>query len=216
MPLPAAAFFDMDGLLIDSEPTWFQAEVNLAATWGFAMGPEHYPNMLGKPLAVSSAYIKDVCGGPLTRDEIATGVELAMIDRLRDGVPMLPGAKELLVELAAAGVPIALVSASSRLIVDASLTAIGAEHFRFTVSADDVENGKPNPDPYLKAAALMGADPADCLVLEDSPTGVAAAKAAGCRIIAVPHASPIEAGPRVTVVKSLTEVSVESIRALFA
>jgi HAD superfamily hydrolase (TIGR01509 family) len=214
-PPPAAVFFDMDGLLIDSEPTWFQAEVDLAAQWGCEIGPEHYPHVLGKPIEVSSAYIRDLCGGPLTVEEVGDGVELAMIERLRDGVPMMPGAKELLTELEAAGVPIALVSASSRRIVDASLPSIGADHFRFTVSGDDVEHSKPAPDPYLRAAALMGVDPAQCLVLEDSPTGVAAAWAAGCQVIAVPQTVAIEARERLTVVTSLTHVTYATLRGLF-
>lgn len=215
MSLPAAVFFDMDGLLIDSEPTWFQAEVDLLAALGFALGPEHYPQVLGKPIEVSTAYLLDLCGHPISAVEFEDGIELAMIERLRDGVPMMPGAKQLLVELEAAGVPIALVSASSRRIVDACLPAIGPDHFRFTVSGDDVERGKPNPDPYLAAAARMGVDPADCVVLEDSPTGVAAAEAAGCQVIGVPHAAPVAQRERVTLVKTLETVSLATLRGLF-
>jgi HAD superfamily hydrolase (TIGR01509 family) len=216
MSLPAAVFFDMDGLLIDSEPTWFQAEVDLVARFGFELGPEHYPHVLGKPIEASTAYLIELCGVPISQQEFEDGIELAMIDRLRDGVPMMPGAKALLVELEAAGVPIALVSASSRRVVEACLPAIGADHFRFTVSGDDVERGKPDPAPYLSAASRMGVDPAHCVVLEDSPTGVAAAHAAGCRIIAVPHAVHIEERERVTVLKSLEHVSHATLRGLFA
>jgi HAD superfamily hydrolase (TIGR01509 family) len=214
--LPAAVFFDMDGLLIDSEPTWFQAEVDLVASWGFELGPEHYPNVLGKPIEASTAYLRELCGGPLSAEEFGEGVERAMIERLRDGVVMMPGAKQLLADLVAADVRVALVSASSRRIVEASLPSIGAHHFHFTVTADDVEKSKPDPDPYLRAAALMGVDPAHCVVLEDSPTGVAAAHAAGCQVIAVPHAVPVEARERVTLVKSLIHVDLDTLRSLFA
>jgi HAD superfamily hydrolase (TIGR01509 family) len=215
MSLPAAVFFDMDGLLIDSEPTWFQAEVDLLSQLGFELGPEHYPQVLGKPIEVSTAYLLELCGQPISAAAFEDGIELAMMERLRDGVPMMPGAKQLLVELEAAGMPIALVSASSRRIVDACLPAIGPDHFRFTVSGDDVARGKPNPDPYLAAAARMGVDPAECVVLEDSPTGAAAGEAAGCRVIAVPHAAPVPERERVTVVRSLETVNLAVIRGLF-
>jgi HAD superfamily hydrolase (TIGR01509 family) len=212
---PSAVFFDMDGLLIDSEPTWFQAEQDMLAAHGFTLGPEHYPHVLGKPIEVSTAYLLEVTGHPVTPAEFADGIESAMIERLRDGVPMMPGAKDLLVELEAAGIPLALVSASSRQIVDACLPLIGRDHFRFTVSGDDVEHSKPNPDPYLRAAALLGVDPAHCVVLEDSPTGTLAGHAAGCRVIAVPHAAEVPARERVTIVDSLRRVNLAFLRGLF-
>ncbi|NUP50855.1 MAG: HAD family phosphatase, partial [Catenulispora sp.] len=198
--LPAAVLFDMDGLLIDSEPTWFQAEVDLLAGYGHTLGPEHYPKVLGKPLEVSTAYLLELTGHPVGAAEFADGIERAMIERLRDGVPMMPGAKELLVGLEGAGVPLGLVSASSRRIVEACLPAIGVDHFRVVVSGDDVVLGKPNPEPYLRAAAALGVDAVECVVLEDSPTGAAAGYAAGCRVVAVPHAAAVEVRERVTVV----------------
>lgn len=212
---PAAVLFDMDGLLIDSEPTWFQAEVDMLAGYGYSLSPEHYPQVLGKPLEVSTAYLLNLTGRPVSPADFADGIERAMIARLADGVPMMPGAKELLVALEAADIPLALVSASSRRIVDACLPVIGRDHFRFTVSGDDVERGKPSPDPYLKAAALLGVDPRDCAVLEDSPTGTLAGHAAGCRVVAVPHAAPVEPRERVTIVDSLRRVNLAFLRRLF-
>src|ERR1051326_6381322 len=141
---PAAVLFDMDGLLIDSEPTWFQAEVDMLASFGYHLGPEHYPQVLGKPIEVSTAYLLNLTGHPITAAEFADGIERAMIARLADGAPMMPGAEELLVALEAEGIPLALVSASSRRVVDACLPVIGPDHFRFTVSGDDVQHGKPN------------------------------------------------------------------------
>jgi HAD superfamily hydrolase (TIGR01509 family) len=212
---PAAVLVDMDGTLIDSEPTWFQAVVDLLAAWGFELGPEHYEHVLGKPMLDSTTYLMELCGGPRSREEFEDGVELAMIERLRTGVPLLPGAKRLLRELDSLGVPVALVSASSRRIIEASMPWIGAEHFRFTVSGDDVERGKPHPDPYLRAAQLLGVDPLHCVVVEDSPTGVGAGHAAGCQVVAVPHAVPIEGRERVTVVDSLERVSHAFLGTLF-
>jgi HAD superfamily hydrolase (TIGR01509 family) len=212
---PDAVFFDMDGLLIDSEPTWFQAEADMLAGYGYTLGPEHYPQVLGKPIEVSTAYLLELTGHPVSAEQFSDGIELAMVERLRDGVPLMPGAKDLLTELEAAGIPLALVSASSRRIVDACLPVIGPDHFRFTVSGDDVERSKPNPDPYLLAAERLNVNPTRCVVLEDSPTGAAAGHAAGCRVVAVPHAATVEARERVTVVDSLRRVNLAFLRRLF-
>ncbi|MFL6115925.1 MAG: HAD family hydrolase [Catenulispora sp.] len=212
---PAAVLCDMDGLLIDSEPTWFQAEVDMLAGYGFALSAEHYPHVLGKPLEVSTDYLLNVTGHPVSAAQFADGIERAMIARLADGVPMMPGAKELLAAVEAAGIPLALVSASSRRIVEACLPTIGHDHFQVTVSGDDVEHGKPSPDPYLKAAALLGVDPRECAVLEDSPTGTLAGYSAGCRVVAVPHAAPVEPRERVTIVDSLRRVDLAFLRRLF-
>jgi len=212
---PAAVFFDMDGLLIDSEPTWFQAEQDMLAGFGYTLGPEHYPHVLGKPIEVSTAYLLELTGHPVTAGQFADGIEEAMVERLREGVPMMPGAKDLLLELEAAGMPLALVSASSRRIVDACLPLIGRAHFRGAVSGDDVGRSKPNPDPYLLAAERLGADPALCVVLEDSPTGTAAGHAAGCRVIAVPHAAEVPPRERVTIVDSLCRVDLAFLEGLF-
>ena len=115
----------------------------------------------------------------------------------------MPGAARLLAELAAHEVPMALVSASHRRIIDRVLTSLGPEHFALTVAGDEVERTKPYPDPYLLAAAGLGADPARCAVIEDTATGVAAAEAAGCHVVAVPSVAPIAPAPRRTVVPSL-------------
>ena len=115
-----------------------------------------------------------------------------MVSRLRRGpVHWMPGARRLLEETSAAGVPRALVSSSLRVVVDAVLDAIGREHLPVTVSGDDVARTKPYPDPYLLAARTLGVDPADCVALEDSATGAASARAAGCYTVAVPSLATI-------------------------
>ena len=118
-----------------------------------------------------------------------------------------PGAGPLLAGLDAAGVPCALVTASSRAIMDAVLKVTGLS-FGVTVCGEDVQRGKPEPEPYLRAAALLGVPPARCVVLEDSPTGIAAARAAGCPVIAVPSV-PVPPGPGLVVVRSLEDVSID-------
>ena len=126
----------------------------------------------------------------------------------------MPGARRLLAELAAHRVPTALVSASHRAIIDQMLHSLGPENFRLTLAGDDLARTKPHPDPYLTAAARLGADPARCAVVEDTMTGVTAGEAAGCRVVAVPSVMPIPPAAGRTVVRSLEEVDLPFLRAL--
>jgi HAD superfamily hydrolase (TIGR01509 family) len=137
-----------------------------------------------------------------------------MVARLQDGVPVMPGASELLDALRDEGVPVALVTSSLRPIADAVLKSVGRERFDLVVTADDVTRTKPDPEPYLTAARRLGAEPVRCVVLEDSPNGVAAATAAGCAVVAVPSLLPVEQAPGRLVVTSLTDVGVADLRAL--
>jgi HAD superfamily hydrolase (TIGR01509 family) len=131
---------------------------------------------------------------------------------LERGLPLQPGAAALLAALDAAGVPYALVTASSRAIMDAVLKVTGLT-FAVTVCGEDVRRAKPDPEPYLLAAARLGVPPAGCVVLEDSPTGIAAARAAGCRVIAVPSV-PVPPSPGLITVKSLSEVGFDLLERL--
>lgn len=205
----------MDGTLIDSEPVWFATEVGILAEYGFELGPEHALQVLGKPNEVVVDYLLAVSGIPLSPQQLNQRIDRAMAARLGAGIELIAGAKELLTEIAAAGIPAALVSASTRRVVDACLGSIGAHHFRHTVSGDDVVNPKPHPEPYLTAARLLGVDPADCAVIEDSPSGTAAAAAAGCRVMSVPHGVPVAEHRLVTIATSLDTVTLDRLRGLF-
>ena len=122
-------------------------------------------------------------------------------------LPLRPGALELVD--GAAGVPasrLALVSSSYRVLVDAALRTIGPERFDFTVAGDEVARTKPDPEPYLVAAAALGVDPGDCVVFEDAPSGIAAAEAAGCLAIGIPGHAPLIATPCRPVIESLADV----------
>jgi HAD superfamily hydrolase (TIGR01509 family) len=137
-----------------------------------------------------------------------------MVSRLnRSSVTLRPGAFDLLAEVRAAGAPYALVTSSERVIMDAVLRGTGLE-FPVTVCAEDVTRIKPDPEPYLLATKLLGVDPASSVVLEDSPNGVVAAEAAGCRVIAVPNVAPVPSAPGRVIVDSLTEVSLGMLREL--
>jgi HAD superfamily hydrolase (TIGR01509 family) len=128
---------------------------------------------------------------------------------------VMPGARELLAEVAAAGVPYALVTSSERPVMEAVLDRLNVT-FPVTVCGDDVSKSKPDPEPYLMAAAKLGADPRHCVALEDSPNGVAAAEAAGCLMIAVPSLVPIPAENGRLVLASLVELSLDGLYSLAA
>jgi HAD superfamily hydrolase (TIGR01509 family) len=177
---PQALLFDMDGLLVDTERTWFAVETEVMARLGAPWGPEHQEALVGGPLEKSAQYMLDVAGRTdVTRAEMEQELLAGMVRHIRSGpVTWMPGAEELLAEAAAAGLPRALVSSSLRVVVDAVLDAIGREHFAVTVSGDDVERTKPFPDPYLLAARSLGVPPAACVAFEDSETGATSARAA--------------------------------------
>jgi HAD superfamily hydrolase (TIGR01509 family) len=219
-PVPApelmAVLFDMDGLLVDTEPLWFEVETIVMARLGGAWGPADQAALVGGSLERSLNYLLGKATRPASRAEVAAWMVTGMVELLttRD-VPVMPGARELIAEVAAAGVPYGLVTSSERPVMDAVLGRLRIT-FPITVCGDDVTHSKPDPEPYLLAAAKLGADPARCVVCEDSPNGVAAAEAAGCVTVAVPSLVPIPPRPGRTVVGSLTQLSVARLAALAA
>jgi len=201
-----AVLFDMDGLLVDSEPLWLAAETAVMARLGADWTTADQVQLLGGSLARTVRYLMGKARRPASPEQVAEWLMSGVADLVRDhGVPVQPGARELLAEVAAAGLPHALVTSSERRFMDAVLARTGLR-FDALVCADDVSVTKPEPEPYLLAAKLLGADPARCYALEDSPNGVASAEAAGCRVIAVPSLVPIEPAPGRTVVGSLLDL----------
>jgi HAD superfamily hydrolase (TIGR01509 family) len=208
--------FDMDGLLIDSEHVWLEVESEVMAWLGGEWSPAHQERLVGGSLYLAVDYMLELTGADAPREEVGRRMLDGMVERLSACVPMMPGAKDLLAEVRAAGVTAALVSSSHRRLIEPVLDAVGREHFALSVAGDEVAQTKPHPEPYLTAAARLGADPARCVVLEDSPNGVAAAEAAGCVTVAVPGLLPIPPAPGRTVVASLREVNLERLRSLVA
>jgi len=212
---PWAVLLDLDGTLVDTEDLWWAAEAEVFGALGHVLDEAHRAVVVGGPMARSVGHLIEATGVKAGLSELSAAVNGAF-ERLleRAGAPLMPGARRLLGELTGHGVPTALVSASHRRTVDAMLRTLGREHFSFTLAGDEVARTKPHPDPYLLAAARLGADPARCVVVEDTATGVASAEAAGCQVVAVPSVVPIPPAPGRTVVRSLEELSVPFLRAV--
>jgi len=212
----AAVLFDMDGLLVDTEPLWFETETEVMARLGGNWGHADQEQLLGGSMAHTVGYLLARAATPAAPDVVARWMTEGMLKRAADGrVTLRPGARELLAEVAAAGLPHALVTGSQRLFADAVLASTGLR-FPVAVTGDDVTRAKPDPEPYRLAAQLLDADPARCVALEDSPNGVASAAAAGCLVVAVPSLVPIPAAPGRLVVPSLSGVTLRTLRALAA
>ena len=193
--LPAAVLFDMDGLLVDTEPLWFAAESTVMARMGVTMTTRDHAEFVGGPMSRVVEHMIDRAAGEHDPVEVARSLKVEMEALLAAGpIAWMPGARDLVRALADADVPRALVSSSGRALMRHVLAAInddvGPAAFEVTLAGDEVERTKPHPDPYLRAAALLGVDPADCVVLEDSHTGISAGLAAGCVVIAVPSVVP--------------------------
>jgi HAD superfamily hydrolase (TIGR01509 family) len=208
----SAVFFDMDGLLVNSEPLWLEAETELMANYGYTWRTEDQNHCLGGPLSRVGAYMFEKSGMQKSPEYFTTSVIELMTDKLKHGAPVMPGALELLANLARNNVPTALVSASPRVLVDAVLSSIPGNTFAFSISADDVENPKPNPEAYVKAAHDLGVNIKDCLILEDSPTGVQAATSSGAFTIAVPHFVEIAPKVKLRVINSLEELDFQNLQ----
>jgi HAD superfamily hydrolase (TIGR01509 family) len=211
----AAVLFDMDGTIVDTEPYWIAAEYALVESFGGTWTDEDAHALVGSALIDSATYIRD------------HGVDMeptAIIEHLMDEVivasravmPWRPGARELLAELAEHGIPCALVTMSYARLAETVTDVLPPQAFAAVVTGDQVNDGKPHPEAYLTAMARLGVTADRSVAIEDSPTGVASAEAAGCLVLAVPHHVPIEPADGRVLVGSLTDVSVTELERLLA
>ena len=211
-----AVFFDMDGLMVDSEPEWFKSETEVTAKFGYDWSEEDQIACLGGPLTRVGKYMHDKCECAETPEYFTQTLIDTQALKMRGNTPTMPGALELVRELQSQGVKTGLVSASPRNIVDAVLDNLGHDLFPFSISSDDVEKTKPNPDCYLKAAVMTDSDIQNCLIFEDSLTGMQAATSSGAYLIAVPHLVTINESAKVRVISSLEQMSFAKLQNLFS
>jgi HAD superfamily hydrolase (TIGR01509 family) len=205
----------MDGLLVDSEPEWLKSESEITAAYGYQWTSQDQVACLGGPLSRVGQYMHDKCNQAETPDFFTNKLVEVQSEKMRSYTPFMPGAYELVADLQKNGVKTGLVSASPRIIVDAVLDNVGAELFPFSISSDDVERTKPHPDAYLKAAQLTNSAIENCLVFEDSLTGVGAATSSGAWLVAVPHLVHVDESERVRVIKSLEQLNFTKVQELF-
>lgn len=209
----AAVLWDLDGTLVDTEPLWMAAENELAAEHGKVWTQEDGLQLVGNTLLESGEYIRKRLDIDVAPAAIVDYLVVRLAQRLREAIEWRPGACELVNALHADGVPLALVTMSYRAIADPV-----AAHLPFdaVVTGDSVVHGKPHPEPYLKAAALLGVDPAQCVAIEDSGTGAASANAAGCQVVVIPHFVNVVEAPRRTQWPTLAGVVPADLRALIS
>jgi HAD superfamily hydrolase (TIGR01509 family) len=193
---PAAVLWDMDGTLVDTEPYWIEVEHALVAEFGGTWTQADALELVGNDLLVSAAYLRDHGSVDLEPEVIVERLLDGVIERVLERVPWQPGAVDLLANLNTARVPCALVTMSYTRFVAPVLAALPAGSFDAVVTGDNVSTGKPHPEPYLTAAAILGVDPRACLAIEDSDTGATSAAAAGCTVLVVPNHVSVPAGER--------------------
>jgi HAD superfamily hydrolase (TIGR01509 family) len=182
-----AVVFDLDGVLVDSEPVWEEVRRAFVADHGGRWQADTQRRLMGMSTAEWAAYLGGELGVGLPADQVARGVIEQMERRYADEVPLMPGALHAVRRLAARW-PLGLASSSPRALIDIVLDRTGLRaSFGATVSTEEVARGKPAPDGYLLAARRLGVDPAGCAAVEDSSNGLRSAAAAGMRVIAVPH-----------------------------
>ena len=202
----AAVLFDMDGVLVDSEPIWYDVETALVERMGGTWGREHQLKCIGGTVDWFCRYVIELTGSERTPEDVEAEVTSLMAARITEALTVHAGALELVDAVRVRGARTALVTSSYRALVDPALVWLGAERFDAVVTGDEVSRGKPDPEPYLTACRQLGVAPHEAVVIEDAPTGIAAAEAAGCAVVAVPSVSLIEPGPGRRVVERIADI----------
>ena len=204
---PDAVIFDNDGLLLDTESVWTRAERDIFERREVEFSPGHKRELVGTSAEECGRLLEQRLGEPGRAHDLIEELNELVIAELEHGVEAMVGARELLHRLKERGTPIGLVSNSPLRFVQRSLEIVGF-HDRFDVvlSAHEVAAPKPSPDPYLEACRRLGVDPTPAvIVLEDSPTGVAAGRAAGLTVIGIPSVEGVVLGEAHHIAESLLD-----------
>jgi len=209
----AAALWDFDGTLADTEELWIASEYDLISRLGGTWSDEDAEQLVGNSLLDSGSYILNAIGRTdLSPEWVVDQLLTAVVDHVQSNpIVWRPGAIELLKSFEEARVPCALVSASYRVLLDAALSQLPEGTFQVSVAGDEVNRGKPHPEPYEKACTALGVSARHCVVLEDSETGCRAGNAAGALVLAIPNRVEIPKAPRRLQVPSLAELDAASV-----
>jgi len=213
--LPAAVLWDMDGTLIDSEPYWMKSEGAFAkannSSWSEADGL----SLIGMSLYDSSKIIKEKVGSELEPEQIIQQLTDGVSAQLSQEIFWRPGARELLSLLRSEKIKTALVTMSMHRMAKQVVDAIGFDAFDVIVAGDDVRHGKPHPEPYLRAAELLGVGPEECVAFEDSISGLRSAESAGTKAVGIKNIVEIPVVPGRIIWPTLEGVSMSDLRGLF-
>lgn len=189
-PRLRAVIFDLDGVLWDGEPLYHEAFNVVLRPYGYRVTAEEYTNIIGFSVEAAWDWVMERFGLTGSREAFIRQYDETVLRMLEEPLEPLPGVREIICELKRRRVPVAVASASLRQWVDATIRGLGLDDaFDATVSASEVERAKPAPDLYVLAARRLGVPPAGCLAVEDTATGIAAAKAAGMFAVQVRAAS---------------------------
>ena len=207
----SAILFDMDGTLINSEPLWLQAEIEIMAELGCHWDQQDQINCLGGPIDKTENYMQDRSNNIKPFGYFTKKLDDVMEQKLSTKLDLIPNALEIINECKRSELKIALVTASSGRLMRAVLKRFPVGIFDTVVSYDDVERSKPDPEPYLLAAKTLGVDITNCVVLEDSLTGVQSGLSAGAQVIGIPHLVKMPSNPNLRVVESLSEINMDRL-----
>lgn len=213
-----AVVFDLDGVLIDSEPVWEEVRRQVVADHGGRWAPDSQRRLMGMSTGEWARYLSEELGVSLTPAEVADLVISQMAARYAEHLPLMPGAVDAVRRLASRW-PLGLGSSAPAMLIQTVLVTAGLrDDFAVVMSTEQVPSGKPAPDIYLAVTGQLGQRPADCAAIEDSTNGLKSAAAAGLAVVAVPHPSyppdPAALAQATLVLDNLTGLTVEKISTL--
>jgi HAD superfamily hydrolase (TIGR01509 family) len=206
----AAVLWDMDGTLVDSEPTWMDSQTRLVAEFGGVWTRSDGLTLVGTDMVVTAEALQRA-GVPLSANEIILRLTEEVTQSLGREVTWRPGACELVGAIMEAGIPQAIVTTSPHSMTQLVADSLPKGSITVIVAGEDVRNGKPHPEPYLLAMVRLGVNPGHCVAIEDSPTGLAAAIAAGAVVVGVPHDAELDHAGRWVKFDSLSGVTVSDL-----
>lgn len=207
----SAILFDMDGTLIDSEPLWLESEIEIMAELGCHWDQQDQINCLGGPMEKTEKYMQERSKNIRPFGYFAKQLDDVMEHKLSTKLELIPNAIEILNECKKFDIKVALVTASTGRLMRAALRRFPTGIFDTTVSHDDVNRSKPDPEPYLLAAKTLGEEIDNCVVIEDSLTGVQSGLTAGAQVIGIPHLIRLPRNPNLRIVESLSEININKL-----